>query len=147
MEELRKKLKKLLLVVKSFFKKDLKIVLVRLYLLGLVISVILVLLFATFPSLVVCSQFLGLEFCTPTGIFLGLIISIPGYIIAGNLLARVENIPWLISLLAIVLTSLGFYYYLGLAIDKFKKADIKGKVKVVVVSAFAVLLVLLLYLI
>lgn len=147
MKDILKVFKNLLSKIKKFFKRDLRIVFSRLYLIGLVVSFIMVLLFATFPLLAICNDSLGFELCVPTGVFTGLIISIPGYLIAGNILARFENIHWLVSFFSVMATSYVFYYYFGLVIDKFKKADSKGKVKVIVVSIFVVLLVLLLYLI
>lgn len=139
-KDLRKKLR-------LFFKRGLRIVFTKLYITGLVLSLILILLFATFPSLSICNDSLGFEFCVPTGVFVGLIISIPGYLIAGNVLSKFENIHWLISLVAVIVTSYAFYYYFGLAIDRFKKVDSKGKFKVMVIFIFVILLVLLLYLI
>jgi len=106
----------------KFFKKDLRKLIPQLYLIGLFLSFILVLLYATFPSLVICSSFLGREFCTQAGIFTGLILSIPGYLVAGNVLSGIGEFPWFVSLLIVFITSLVFYYLLGLYIDKFKKA-------------------------
>lgn len=127
----------------KFFKKDLKKLIPQLYLIGLLLSFILVLLYATFPSLVICSSFLGREFCTQTGIFTGLILSIPGYLIAGNILSGLGELQWYLSLLIVFITSLVFYYLLGLYIDKFKKADGTERIKLIVIGVFFFLLLFL----
>ena len=150
MKKLAKKpLKKAGLVVrklKKFFKKDFRILIPQIYLFGLLIGFIFTLLYATFPQLIVCSDLLGYEFCTPIGVFIALIINFPGYIISGNIFTRLANVPWLLSLFAVILISLVFYFLVGLSIDKYRKGTYKQRVVVCVIAIFVVLLTFLLLL-
>lgn len=150
MKKLTKKpLKKAVLVIgkfKKFFKKDFRLLLPQLYLLGLLTGFIFTLLYATFPKLVICSDFLGYQFCTPTGVFIALIINFPGYIISGNIFRRLPKVPWLLSLFTVILTSLVFYYLVGILIDKYRKGTYKQKVTICIIVIFVVLLSLLIIL-
>ncbi len=113
-KRLREKISKL--SYKKFF--------LSLYILGLLLGVILV-FFGTFiPSLITCSKIFGVSFCTSTGVFLILLLSLPGYLIAGNLMSFMREIPWSISLMIVVVTSGLFYFFIGFLIDKKRKKEL-----------------------
>lgn len=136
---------KLALRLRSFFRKDSKILLPKIYLVILAFGFILTLLYAAFPGLTICSSFFGEEFCTPAGIYLGLMASLPGYVIAGNLLSSFNELPAVISFITVILTSGLFYFLLGLLIDKvrFKKFS---KLAILIISALVILLIILIIL-
>ncbi len=137
------RLKKLL----SFFKKDLKVLLPQLYLIGILIGFIVLLLYAAFPNLFVCTALLGQEVCFPTGIFIGMVISLPGYIIAGNIMTKLPTLPAAISFLIVVIVSILFYYLVGLFFDKFKKAAYEERIRLIVLAIFILLLTMIVVLI
>lgn len=128
-----------------FFKKDFRILLPKLYIVGLVIGFILTLLYAAFPQLVICNQLFGKEFCTPVGIYLGLFVSLPGYLIAGNVLPATQSLPSLISFIIVVVTSIFFYFIIGLLIDKYRKPT-TSRIYLFILTVFVILLILLLLL-
>jgi len=113
------------------------------YGLGLILSLVLVFLYGLFPSLSACSKLFGQEFCTPAGIFLFLILSIPGYFVVGNLFPFLDNAAWIISFVLVVVASCLFYYLLGILFEKYGRASSQDKIKILVFSAFFVLLILL----
>jgi len=130
---------KLIVRIKKFFKKDFRILFIQIYLIVLLIAFILALLFAAFPSLIICSSFFGEEFCTPTGLYLGLLASLPGYVVAGNLLSSFNEIPAVLSFIIVIATSGLFYFLLGLLIDKAKNKKFK-KSEIIIIAAFVTLL-------
>ncbi|MEM2145685.1 MAG: hypothetical protein QW279_10010 [Candidatus Jordarchaeaceae archaeon] len=80
---------------------------------------------------------------------MALFVSLPGYIIAGNLLAIGPELPWIFSLIAVILLSGVFYYFIGLLLDKRrgKKMTSELMAKIVIYTSLAILLFLLLTLI
>ena len=133
---------------KKFFKKDFKLLLPQLYVVILVVGVVLLLLFTIFPSLQVCSNIFGDKFCTPAGLFLVMLASIPGYIIVGNLVTALPNvaIPIIFSLLLVVVVSLAIYFGLGYLID-LSKGRIKSKAVMWTLIIFAIVLIALILLV
>lgn len=107
-------------------------------------GILLTLAYSFLHSLVICSKIFGTDFCTPTGIFIALIISLPGYLISGNLMAFAGELPWGLSLAVVIGTSIAFYYLLGLFIDNFKakKMDSENIAKYIIIAFFAILLIL-----
>lgn len=136
---------KVIKFVKLYFKKDFRILLPQLYALGIIVGFVLTLLYATFPGLSFCSELFGDQFCTPAGIYLGLFISLPGYLIAGNLFSQLPTLSGSSSFLIVIVTSGIFYFLLGLLIDKFRKKT-ASKTGVFIVAVFVVLLLILLLL-
>ena len=136
---MKERLIKIGLWLKKFFKKDFRVLFIQIYLIVLLVAFILTLLFAAFPSLIVCSSFFGEEFCTPTGLYLGLLASLPGYVVAGNLLSSFNEIPVALSYVIVVSTSGLFYFLLGLLIDKVKNKKFKRS-EIIIISAFVTLL-------
>lgn len=133
--------------IKNFFRKDFKVLLPQLYFLGLLLSVVLTLLFTIYPSLVSCSNFFGEEICTPTGLFIGIILSLPGYLIVGNVLPYLPAIPIGISFVLVLVLTAFLYSLLGRFIDKLRKlnkAKIKkaNKITVFIIASFILLVVL-----
>ena len=138
------------LKLKEFFtKKELKKLLLTIYILGLAVSLVLTLFYAFVPSFVTCSSLFGEEFCTPTGLFVAFFLSLPGYLVVGNLLSKLPEIPWLVSLILVIVFSGVFYFFLGAFIDKQKtrKMTLEAFSKFIIYLIFAILLFMLLTLI
>jgi len=114
------------------------------YLFILILGAVLTFVYAFVHSLVVCSSVFGTDFCTPTGIFIALIASLPGYVIAGNVLSFVGEVHWFLSFVIVIMTSFTFYYLLGYLIDKIKirKFYAENLSKIIVIIFFSVLLIL-----
>lgn len=142
----KKKIRDFFRRVKTKVPKRYRWLLPFIYILILFLGLLLSLFYIKFPSLVVCSKLFGQEFCTPAGIYLILIISIPGYFIVGNLLPFLVGVGWLASFILVIFSSCLFYYFLGLAGERFQKASYSGKITGLVVSFFLVLLILALLL-
>ncbi len=119
------------------FRKILPLIYLLLLLLGLVLTII----YAFVHSFVICSSLFGTNFCTPTGIYIALLASIPGYIISGNILYYIGEIPWLISFIVVIITSLVFYYLVGLIIDKYKSKSpsFENISKIIIIIFFCLL--------
>ena len=130
-------------LTKRNFKKLLPVTYIFFVAFGLVLTGIH---YAFFPRLAICSSFFGESFCTPAGIFIAIIASLPGYLIAGNILKFTTELPGYVSFVLVFLTSYGFYYLLGLVIErqKGKPLTLSGitKVTILLVFIFLVLLVL-----
>ena len=107
---------------KPFFK-----IIPSLYFIGLGVGLVFTLIYAFIPNFVTCSSLFGQKICTPTGIFLALIMSLPGYIIAGNLIAFFPEPPWILSLIIVIAVSAAFYYIVGWLIDKIVKRKLSFK--------------------
>jgi len=103
---------------------------------------ILFLAYLKFPSLVVCSKLFGQGFCTPTGDFLILLVSIPGYFIAGNFLPFLPQLNWVVSFVLVILITFAFYYLVGVAAEKYSKAPYSKKITMLVTLLFSVLIIL-----
>lgn len=145
MESMKERLEKLVLWLRRFFKKDFRILFPRIYFSVIIFGFILTLLYAAIPSLIICSSFFGEEFCTPAGIYLGLMASLPGYVVAGNLLSSFNELPSVLSFLAVIATSGIFYYFLGVLIDKARKKKFT-KTGLIIISTFVALLIFLILL-
>ena len=128
-----------------FFKKDFRILLPQLYIIVLIAGFILTLLYAVFPQLVICTQLLGQDYCTPVGIYVGLFASLPGYLIAGNIVPATQSLPSIISFIIVVVVSAIFYFVIGLLIDKYRERK-TSKVYLFILTVFVVLLIALLIL-
>ena len=128
--------------LRNFFKKDFKFLLPQLYILILIFGLILTLLYAVFPSLAICSSLFGDNFCTPAGIFIGLTASLPGYLIAGNLLSFFNSLPTGVSFLIVLLTSVLVYYFIGKLIDRARKKSISKTVAIIIASIIILLILL-----
>lgn len=111
------------------------------YFLLLLLGIVLTFIYAFIPSFVTCSSIFGRHFCTPTGIFIALFFSLPGYIISGNIISFIENLPWGISFAIVIATSSVFYYLLGLAIDKFRGKPLNAEniSKIFIIISFSIL--------
>lgn len=126
-------------------KKGYKVIFPAVYLLGLALSLILFLLYSFFPSLIICSSLFGQQFCTPLGVYIASIISLPGYFITGNLLNIPSEMKWYGSLIYVILSSGLFYYLLGWLIDKLKGRSI-SKTSRFIIALFIILLFILFFL-
>lgn len=126
---------------KCGFKKLLPIA----YFAFLMLGVLLTFLYSFIHSLTTCSSLFGTDFCTPTGIFIALLASLPGYMISGNLLEFIGELPWGLSFAIVMGTSFVFYYLLGMFIDNFraKKMDSENLSRILIIAFFAILLILL----
>lgn len=133
--------------LRNFFKKDTRVVLIQLYLFVIVFGFVLTLLYAAYPSLLTCSKFFGDEFCTPTGIFVGLLASIPGYVVAGNVLSSFNQLPGWLSLTIVIATSVFFYYLIGLVIDKLRRGKLSLAEKIVIVAFIILVVFVILFLV
>lgn len=140
--------KKLTLAVKKFFKKDLKVQLPVFYVLILIISGFLFLLFQIYPQLTICSKLFGVKFCTPTGAFLALLVSLPGYFVAGDIMGITPKTPLSFSIPVVFLVTLIFYFLLGVAIDFVRKTrpNLENAIKYLVIVIFILLLTLYIFL-
>ncbi|OGM22879.1 hypothetical protein A2865_01535 [Candidatus Woesebacteria bacterium RIFCSPHIGHO2_01_FULL_39_17] len=123
--------------------------LLYIYVFGLILGIIMLLLYAFFPSLRLCSSIFGQQICTPAGIFLTLALSLPGYLIAGNLLSFIPELPWGISLVIVIVVSAFFYYLAGWLVDQklAKKMTTTKFSKYLIIFVFVVLLLVLISLI
>ena len=131
-------------------KRDLSILVPGLYLFILLFGFLLTMLFYAFPSLVTCSEFLGREFCTPTGVYLSFMASVPGYFVVGNIIGDyISKIPIAISFIFVVGVSILVYFFLGVFLQKVKNGEIlkKGATSKLVLFTFIVLLILLILLV
>lgn len=125
-----------------------KVLLPTIYIGGLAIGFILTLLFAAFPQLVTCSSLLGEEFCAPTGLFLFVLLSLPGYLIMGNIANFVPQLPMSITLFFTVGLSGFIYFFLGLAIDSVIKKKLTTRLATIyiIIASIIVLLFAILFL-
>lgn len=142
--------KKLTKFIISLPKRDLSILLPSLYIVILIFGFFLTILFYVFPSLISCTTYLGKEFCTPTGVYLSFMSSIPGYFVLGTLLGDyVNRIPLTISFFFVVGISILIYFFLGLFLQKAKSGELlkKDASSKLVLSVFLVLLILLILLV
>jgi len=144
------KLKRLTRFIISLPKRDLSILLPGFYIVILLLGFLLTVLFYAFPSLVSCSEFLGREFCTPTGVFLSFMVSMPGYFVIGNVLGDyINKIPIAVSFFFVVGISILVYFFLGLLLQKIKSGELfkKESTSKLVFFSFIVLLILLILLV
>lgn len=134
---------------KSVEDREARVLLPLLYILVLILGFNIALFAGSSDLLTTCSGFLGEEVCTPTGIFIALVASIPGYIIAGNIFPDQLGLPWILSLIIIVVVSGLFYYLLGFGVDRLRKEKPTTEVvsKATIIGVFTVLIILLLSLI
>lgn len=139
-----KRIKKISTTLKILKKSGFKKILPLIYFIFLLLGLVLTFIYAFVHSLVICSSIFGTEFCTPTGIFLILCASLPGYLISGNMLSFISELPWAVSFAVVILASFVFYYLLGLLIDKLKekKLDPEYTSKIIIVVVFFILLFL-----
>ena len=137
------------LLLQHFKNKEIKIIFPFVYLALLVLSFILILLYAAFPKLTTCFDMFGENICTPTGIYFSILLSLPGYIVAGNILNKIPQLPIAISLFFVIVTSILIYFYLGNIIDMLreKKLATKNLVNVILYLSFLIFITLLLSLI
>lgn len=139
------------MLVRTLSSVKMKKLLPIFYISGLILGLVLTLLYTIYPSLVVCSSLFGEDFCTPAGLFLGGILSLPGYLIVGNVLQFLPAQPIALSLIFVLVITAVTYYLLGLLIDKLKMAkrswvSKSSKITTFVLSSFIVLLILYLIL-
>jgi len=125
--------------------KDFRILIPQIYGLILLFGFVLTLLYAAFPSLTICSNLFGDNFCTPAGIYLGLMASLPGYVIAGNLLTSFNTLPAGVSFFVVILSSALVYFVIGALIDRLRKSSI-SKPAVLIIISILILLILLTFL-
>ena len=116
------------------------------YILLLILGVFLTLVYAFVPSFTTCSALFGTMFCTPTGIFIALFASLPGYLLAGNALSFLPDVPWIVSLISVIIVSGIFYYMVGKFLDrqKGKKFTTESFVRSVIILTLVILVLLLL---
>lgn len=119
------------------------------YFLALLISIFISLLYFLFPKLVYCLN-IGFEsVCAPLGVYTGLVISLPGYILVGNILSNFtfgSSMPWIITLMLVLGVSTGVYFFIGKLMDKMMLKPKEDRLKILVISAFALLLLFFIYL-
>lgn len=150
MAKLKNFTKKLTKFIISLPKRDLSILLPSLYIMLLLLGFLLTVLFYAFPSLVSCSKFLGREFCTPTGVYISFMVSVPGYFVVGNIIGDyINKIPIAISFFFVVGVSILVYFFLGIFLQKVKNGEIfkKEATSKLVFFTFIVLLTILILLV
>ena len=138
----------------KFSDKEYKKLLPKLYVFGLVLGLILSLLYTIYPSLVYCTSFFGDDFCTPVGLFLAIMLSLPGYLIVGNILPFLPTIPIVVSVISVLVLAGAIYYFIGLFIDKLKKVKRakrgrtfeSSKITIFIVGFFVLILIIFLIL-
>ena len=96
------------------------------------------LLFTLYPSLETCSSLLGDYFCTPTGLFLAMVASIPGYLLVGNIVTYLPTLPVWVSLILVFIVTTIIYFAFGLLIDKLF-SEKKSKVTAFIIVSFIIL--------
>lgn len=131
-------------------KKELKKLLPNLYIFFVVSGLVLTgIHYSFYPGLTTCSSFFGEEFCTPTGIFVAILVSLPGYVITGNILKFASELPGYVSFVIVFLSSWAFYYLVGIGIDRQrgKPITVSTVSKIVVIVVFMVLVLLVLSLV
>jgi uncharacterized membrane protein len=128
--------------------RSLKVLLPTIYVGGLIIGFILTLLFAAFPQLVVCSSLLGEEFCAPTGLVLFLVLSLPGYLIMGNVASLAPQLSMTVTLFFTVGLSGLIYFFLGLAVDSVVRRKLTTRLATIyiIIASIIILLFALLFL-
>ncbi|KKQ97769.1 MAG: hypothetical protein UT24_C0012G0081 [Candidatus Woesebacteria bacterium GW2011_GWB1_39_12] len=133
----------------KFRKKSWRQKLLYFYITGLILGIVILALYAFIPSLIFCTPIFGQQVCTPAGILLALVLSLPGYLIAGNLLQFLPELAWGISLVVIIVVSAAFYYLSGWLIDQKleKKLSTSTFSKYLILFVFAVLVLILISLI
>ncbi|OGM60843.1 hypothetical protein A2955_02280 [Candidatus Woesebacteria bacterium RIFCSPLOWO2_01_FULL_37_19] len=128
-------------VFKNLIKKRFRFIIPFAYGIGLFFGLIIAGLYPFIPSLVYCGSFFGEEFCTPFGLFFAMILTLPGYLIGGNILKFLPSPPVLASVIFVLLISFVFYFLLGVLADKmrlgFKSSE--EKVKTIILIVFFIL--------
>ena len=127
--------------VKKLVKKGFRFILPRLYVKIVILGFVLAGLYTIFPKLIFCGSYIGSKFCMPYGLFVAMVVSLPGYFIGGNILKFLPGVPIIASTLAVFIVSYIFYLYLGRLIDKLRKGLVstEEKVKTVIVVSFFIL--------
>ncbi len=131
--------------LKGFRKKTFRKIFPLIYLYILIIGLILTFIYSFVHSLVICSAIFGEKFCTPAGVFIILLASLPGYIIAGNIFSFLSKLPWVVSFPIIILISFIFYFVFGIFIEKVKGKKLNSENLSKIIIVFGFLLFLLLY--
>lgn len=126
--------------------REYKVLMPLTYLACLVVGTIVSLLYFKFPNLVLCLPVLGQPVCAPTGIYIGLLVSLPGYVLASKVFALLPEIHWILSFIVVVALSFGSYFLLGKFIDRYKPNSSESKVSALVLIFFAALLLVFLIL-
>jgi hypothetical protein len=135
---MNKKVKK---IINKFKGKPPRLILPMLYISIVFLGFIVALINLFTDILTICPTFFGSSVCAPLGVYIGLIVSIPGYIIATNLLPFVGDLIWFFSLVIVIIISLLFYTFLGWMIEIFKSDKrTDEKVKLLIILVFSVLL-------
>lgn len=131
-------------LIKIISKLKFKRSLLLLYFFILFSGLILTFIYAFIPSFVTCSSLFGNNFCTPTGIFIALLASLPGYIISGNILFFTKDLPWGLSFVIVIAASALFYFILGMLIDsiRVKSLNTEKVSKLLITIAFLILFLL-----
>lgn len=118
------------------------------YFFVLILSLLLTGLYVIFPGLTLCSSIFGETICTPAGVLIALIASLPGYLIVGNILSADSTVPVVLSFTLVIVVSILFYYLAGKLLDKLKKGKLTTEeiIKLLVFISFTALIFLLLVL-
>jgi hypothetical protein len=141
-ESIRSK-KSLKILIKRFFSGSLSQVFLRTYILLLIFSFFVAILWYVFPVLETCLVMFGHSICAPAGIYIGLLLSMPGYLLFANILSGFPEVHWFISLSVVVAGSALVYLMIGLLIDKYRAENSYGRTKLIAITAFVMLLYLL----
>lgn len=130
-------------------RREFKVLLPSIYVLGLIVSFLLTLLYAAFPQLVTCSALLGEEVCTPSGLFFFVALSLPGYLLVGNIANWLTWLPMSITLFFVVGVSGLIYFALGSLIDRLivMEKTTENVTKLIIISSVILLLLIILFLI
>ena len=124
-----------------FFSRKPRVVLSLTYLLVLIFGLILSGFYPFVPGLTVCSNLFGEQFCTPTGFFIIMAASLPGYLIAGNILKLLPTVNTLLSSLLVFLVSFYFYRLLGAFIESMRDKERSRiqKIRLLILLLFLIL--------
>jgi len=113
----------LVIFLSRFFRRKPKVVLSLTYIFALVFGLVLSGFYPFVPRLTVCSNLFGEQFCTPTGFFIIMTASLPGYLIAGNILKFFPAVNTLLSSLLVFLVSFYFYRFFGIFIESMRDKE------------------------
>lgn len=131
---------------KNIRSGSLKILLPALYIIVLLMSLLISILYIFIPSLQICPVIFAQKVCAPVGIYIALFASLPGYILVGNILNFLVGVSWGISLAIVILVTVGFYFLVGLFLENYKKRNRAGKTKLLIWTIFGSFLILFLIL-
>jgi hypothetical protein len=127
------------LLKRGLFHKQFKIRLPSWYFALLLVSMVIFLLYIPFNILHSCINWQGTKICSPTGSIIAILLSLPGYAIAGFLPRSVIDSNWIISFFIVVIVSVITYSLLGMYLDYIKSKNNQTRIKIIFITIFLIL--------